>query len=100
VYRPCEIPRDLITGQDLCLPDFHRLLGDGATSACLYVFDLLAINGEDLKRTPLVERRKRLARLVRKASPALRFSEHLEGDGRRIFEHACRLGLEGIRGEA
>jgi len=28
--------------------------------------------------------------------PALRFSEHLEGDGAMIFERACRLGLEGI----
>ena len=33
---------------------------------------------------------------MRKASPGIRLSEHLDGDGATIFEHACRLGAEGI----
>src|SRR5215207_2708888 len=36
------------------LPGFHGLLGESAPSACLYVFDVLAIDGEDMKRAPLV----------------------------------------------
>ena len=78
------------------LPDFHGLLGDGAASACLYAFDLLAVEGEDLRRLPLEVRRERLADLLADAGPALRLSEHLEGDGAVIFEHACRLGLVGV----
>jgi ATP-dependent DNA ligase len=31
------------------LPDFHRLLGDGKATACLYAFDLLIAHGEDLR---------------------------------------------------
>jgi len=33
---------------------------------------------------------------LRRAKPGIRYSEHQTGDGREIFEHACRLGLEGI----
>jgi bifunctional non-homologous end joining protein LigD len=45
---------------------------------------------------PLTERRKQLERLRRKAKPGIRLSEHMEGDAAIIFDHACRLGLEGI----
>jgi bifunctional non-homologous end joining protein LigD len=78
------------------LPDFHGLLGDGAASACFYAFDLLAVEGEDLRRLPLEARRERLADLLADAGPALRLSEHLDGDGALIFAHACRLGLEAL----
>jgi bifunctional non-homologous end joining protein LigD len=82
------------------LPDFHGLLGDGAASACLYAFDLLAVEGEDLRRLPLEALRERLADLLADTGPALRLSEHLDGDGAVIFEHACRLGLEGVIAKA
>jgi hypothetical protein len=54
------------------------------------------LNGEDLRPLPLEERRARLQRALRGAGKALRFSEHLKGDGEAIFRHACALGLEGI----
>jgi bifunctional non-homologous end joining protein LigD len=50
----------------------------------------------DVRRLPLEARRERLAAMLADAGPALRLSEHLEGDGVLIFEHACRLGLEGV----
>jgi bifunctional non-homologous end joining protein LigD len=78
------------------LPDFHGLLGDGAASACLYAFDLLAVEGEDLRRLPLEARRERLGAVLAEAGSALRLSEHLDGDGALIFAHACRLGPEGL----
>jgi bifunctional non-homologous end joining protein LigD len=81
---------------DKGLPDFHGLLGDGAASACFYAFDLLAIEGEDVRRLPLEARRERLAVVLADAEPALRLSEHLDGDGALIFAHACKLGLEGV----
>ena len=45
---------------------------------------------------PLEERRGRLRKALEGRKKALRFSEHLEGDGEAIFRHACALGLEGI----
>jgi bifunctional non-homologous end joining protein LigD len=79
------------------LPDFHRLRSEaGGAAACLFAFDLLRLNGEDLRALPLEERRARLRKALRDSDEALRFSEHLEGDGQAIFRHACYLGLEGI----
>ena len=46
---------------------------------------------------PLIERKRRLARLIGKAQRrAIRFVEHVTGDGPTVFEHVCRMGLEGI----
>jgi bifunctional non-homologous end joining protein LigD len=61
----------------------------------LCAFDLLELNGRDFRTKPLLERKARLAKLKRDV-PSLQFVEHLEGDGAIIFEHACKLGLEGI----
>jgi bifunctional non-homologous end joining protein LigD len=41
-------------------------------------------------------RKARLASIVAKASPGIRFNEHIEGDGSTVFAHACKMGLEGI----
>ncbi len=49
-----------------------------------------------MRREPLSQRKAALAKLLRKAKPGIRYSEHLTGDGSRHFEHACKLGLEGI----
>ena len=54
-------------------------------------------NGDDLRRDPLVVRKATLASVLARATPGLRFNEHLdEEDGRLVFAHACKLGLEGI----
>ena len=59
-------------------------------------FDILELDGTDLRDLPLVERKRRLRTLLRRQDDGLQFVEHLEGDGAEIFEAACRLGLEGI----
>jgi bifunctional non-homologous end joining protein LigD len=63
-----------------------------------HVFDMLYCDGFDLTQAALVDRKALLQRLLSRlpASSAIRFSEHLEQDGPKMFEHACRLGLEGI----
>ena len=63
-----------------------------------HVFDILYCDGFDLTRVHLIERKALLERLVRTLSVGspVRFSEHLEEDGPTLFEHARRLGLEGI----
>jgi ATP-dependent DNA ligase len=66
-------------------------------SVFLYAFDLIELNGDDLRRDPLVVRKATLASLLSRALPGLRFNEHLdEKDGPLVFAHACKMGLEGI----
>ena len=56
-----------------------------------------SLNGDDLRRDPLVVRKATLASVLARATPGLRFNEHLdEEDGPLVFAHACKLGLEGI----
>ncbi|HET9853730.1 MAG TPA: DNA ligase D [Methylomirabilota bacterium] len=59
-------------------------------------FDLLFLDGLDLRPLPLVERKARLARVLKGRRGRLRYSEHFDVPGRRLFARACRLGLEGI----
>jgi ATP-dependent DNA ligase len=69
--------------------------GDG--SVFLYAFDLIELNGDDLRREPLEVRKATLTSVLAKAGPGLRLNEHLEhDDGDVVFRHACKLGLEGI----
>jgi ATP-dependent DNA ligase len=65
-------------------------------SVFLYAFDLIELNGDDLRRDPLEVRKATLASILAKARPGMRFNEHIEGDGPTVFAHACKLGLEGI----
>lgn len=60
----------------------------------LIAFDLLAVDGEDIRRLPLHERRDRLRRLVARV-PGVGFSEALE-QGEALFHLVCTAGLEGI----
>jgi bifunctional non-homologous end joining protein LigD len=62
----------------------------------LFAFDLLELNREDLRREPIEQRKAALAELARNAKSGLQLSEHLELPGEVVFEHALKLGLEGI----
>jgi ATP-dependent DNA ligase len=63
----------------------------------LYAFDLLQLDGRDLRRESIEVRKSALARLIRRCGPGLHLSEHLDGHhGAIVFQHACKLGLEGI----
>jgi bifunctional non-homologous end joining protein LigD len=62
----------------------------------LYAFDLLELDGQDLRREPLEARKATLASLLRGSLPGLRLNEHLVHDGESVFRHACKMGLEGI----
>ena len=62
----------------------------------LYAFDLIELNGDDLRRDPLETRKATLASVLAKAAPGLRLNEHIEADGPTVFAHACKMGLEGI----
>ena len=65
--------------------------------AFLYGFDLLELDGADLRREPIEVRKATLASILRKSRPGLRLNEHLEHDcGLTVFQHACQLGCENI----
>ena len=65
--------------------------------AFLYAFDLLELDGTDMRREPIEVRKATLASILRKSRPGVRLNEHLEHpDGHVVFHHACTLGAEGI----
>ena len=63
-----------------------------------YAFDLMRLDGEDLRREPLVERKQALAELLgdQPEASALRFSDHFHEPGKVMLQHVCRMGLEGV----
>ncbi|MDX8456732.1 DNA ligase D [Mesorhizobium sp. VK9D] len=63
-----------------------------------YVFDLMRLDGNDLRREPLVERKQALAELLgeQPENSALRFSDHFHQPGKVMLQHVCRMGLEGV----
>ena len=65
-----------------------------STSIVLVAFDLLYLNGRDLRKLPLVARKAELKKII--AGTNVQFSESFEIEGRSMFEHACKLGLEGV----
>ena len=63
----------------------------------LYAFDLLELNGADLRRQPIERRKAALAKLLRLSLAGIRYCEHLDiDDGELVYAHACALGCEGI----
>jgi len=64
--------------------------------AVLIAFDLIELDGEDLRRSPIEHRKRKLAKLARSPHPGIVLNEFFEGDGDILFEHACKLGCEGI----
>lgn len=65
-----------------------------STRIVMIAFDLLYLNGRDLRKLPLLERKSHLKRLIEKT--AIQFSESFAIDGSDMFAHACRVGLEGV----
>jgi len=87
----------LLPAMTTALPRFDLVRHHRANERIfLYAFDLIELNGDDMRRDPLEVRKATLASIVAKASPGVRFNEHIEGDGPTVFAHACKLGLEGI----
>ena len=71
-------------------------LGSNRTGLAYYAFDLLWLDGESLVKEALEERKRVLKKLVGRGVGAIRFTDHLDGDGADVFEQACALGAEGI----
>jgi ATP-dependent DNA ligase len=91
----CLIDGEAITCNDGGLAEFEGLRSRrGDVHLC--AFDLVELDGRDLRLEPLTARRTLLARLSRKPRAGLVLNEIFEHDGRLVYEHACLLGCEGI----
>ncbi len=85
------IDGEVVIVRDDGTPDFHAL-----RSRRRVAFDLIEQDGDDLRDLPLIERKRWLNKLIGRAKHAIRFTEHLAGDGPTVFSHVRRMGLEGI----
>jgi bifunctional non-homologous end joining protein LigD len=100
--RPLPIKTAIIDGevavQDAAgMPRFAALqeaLSVGRGPFVFYVFDLLYLDGRDLRALPLIERKARLAALIADADP-VKYSDHFE-NGAALFQAACAIGGEGV----
>jgi bifunctional non-homologous end joining protein LigD len=95
--RSCIIDGEAVACNDNGVPGFDRVrYRRHDASVFLYAFDLIELNGDDLRPDPLEGRKATLQMILAKAGAGIRFNEHMEGDGETVFRHACKLGLEGI----
>jgi DNA ligase D-like protein (predicted ligase) len=75
-----------------------QLASDSGNAAALvfFLFDLLYLDGEDLRPRPLIERKQRLRALLANAAPCLHYSDHVVRQGPAFYEKACAMHVEGI----
>jgi bifunctional non-homologous end joining protein LigD len=95
--RSCVIDGEAIVCDDSGLAVFNLIRGHGTNGRAIFcAFDLLEVNGTDIRREPIEDRKRRLAGLLRLAHDGIALNEHFGGDGAVIYKHACALGCEGI----
>ncbi len=90
----------ILDGEIVCLDDqgrsrfydlmFHR------GEPYFYAFDLLYVDGVDLRDLPLVERKAKLRKLIPRTPSSVLYLDHINGKGIELFEMACKLDLEGV----
>jgi ATP-dependent DNA ligase len=95
--RSCLIDGEAVICDDNGLAVFERLRKvRRSPQVFLCAFDLLELDGKDLRREPFEVRKATLASLLRPRLPGLQFNQHLTHPGDIVFRHACAMGLEGI----
>lgn len=80
-------------------PNFHQMHSRMAWNAELLAFvafDLLYLDGEDLRYMPLIERKDRLWELIKPADGIIQFSQHVDGNGTEFYRAVEKMGLEGV----
>jgi len=97
----CVLDGEVVALREDGTTDFQSLqnfLGDGPRAPlAYYAFDLLHLNGYDLTKCTLRDRKEALKQLLGNTQKALvRYSEHIEGNGEDVYSNSCKLGLEGV----
>jgi bifunctional non-homologous end joining protein LigD len=99
---PCE---DALLDGEIAVADAEGHTDFGALQDTLsadgsgigyYLFDLLELDGVNLRRLPLIERKEKLSVLLKGVIAPLLYSDHVDGSGDKVFAHACKIKLEGI----
>jgi len=92
----------IIDGELVGCDENGNILRDSADEAgaednvSYYAFDLIEVNGFDVRRDPIEDRKRGLAHLLRKAPDIMRFNPHFEREGEAVFREACRMGFDGV----
>jgi bifunctional non-homologous end joining protein LigD len=95
--RSCLIDGEAIVCDDNGLAVFELVRRQGTSGAAVHcAFDLLELDGEDLRRHPIEVRKRTLQSLLRGAHSSIVLNRHFDGDGAIVYREACRLGCEGI----
>jgi bifunctional non-homologous end joining protein LigD len=95
--RSCVIDGEAIACDDNGLAVFNLLRyrqRDQAVTLC--AFDLLELDGRDMRREAIEHRKAALAKLLGPAQEIIAFNEHYSGEGAIFYKHACALGCERI----
>jgi DNA ligase D len=103
---PCReaiLDGEIVATDDKGIPRLSALQDALSTGAAgkltFYAFDLLHLDGWDLRNVPLIQRKALLSQFLAgsvTANSAIQVSDHVEGDGRALYERASEMGLEGI----
>jgi len=98
--RHCVLDGEASVQDQRGIADYHALRRELARkrpgNLTYYVFDLLYLDGQDLRQRPLSERKEKLKALVAKVPRGFLYADHLEAEAEEVYAQACRMGLEGI----
>jgi bifunctional non-homologous end joining protein LigD len=95
--RSCLVDGEAVACDGDGMPVFDRLRYRRQDAAVfLFAFDLLELNGQNLRREPIESRKRELGKLLRSTRCGLQLNEHIVESGDVVFRHACKLGFEGI----
>src|SRR5438876_9612603 len=100
IGQDLRVERAVLDGEVACVDGFGRSVFNDLLfrrGECLFfAFDLLCLNGEDLRNLRLIERKSRLKRLLRRKASRILYVDHVESQGRALFQKVCELDMEGI----
>jgi bifunctional non-homologous end joining protein LigD len=106
-FRRIKVRSAIVDGEVVVLDEHGRsdfqalqamMKGQRPVEPVFYAFDLPFLNGRDVTQVPLIERKTRLAKLLRQRDlrPHIAYSDHFRTDGDAVLVKACAMGLEGI----
>ncbi len=103
VEEAARLKRDAVLDCEVICQDEHgRADFDRLHSRCFEheaiacAFDLLKLDGDDMRRLPLSDRKIALRKLLKRSRGGIQYAKHLQMEGEEAFEAACGLGLEGV----
>ena len=96
--KSCLIDGEAIVTDENGLAVFEKLRRSRTSTAAavLCAFDLIELDGADLRGLPIEKRKRFLAKLIKGAHSSIALNEHFDAEGNLVFEAACRRGCEGI----